>query len=101
MLPYHATSEVFAPVPAARSPTPLPAFANVFADFFPGFADAVAPALFSARLSFATFFFVVASADFAASSESSFLAGEFLFGEDFGAAPSVGWGVGLGGVTLG
>ena len=97
MLPYHAKSDVFAPVPAARSPTPLPAFANVFADFFPGFADAVAPALFPARLSFATFFFVAASADFAASSESSFLAGvflaftgEFLVGESFGAVLGLG-----------
>ena len=63
----------------------------------------------------AVFFLVAASADFVASSESSFLTGvffafadKFLFGEGFGAGFLVGWaagvGVGLGvavGVTVG
>src|SRR5207302_10014292 len=110
MLPYHAKSDVFPSVPAGRPPAPpLPAFANVFADFSPGFADALAPVFFACASS-TVFFFLAALTDFAAS-ESCFLtgviwvfAGAFLFGADFGTGFRVGWGAGFGvglGVTVG
>src|SRR6266404_3742255 len=110
MSPYHPTSDAFPAAPGTRPPAPLAlAFANLFADFSPDFADALAPALFFACVSLATLFFFAASA--AASRESSFLTGvflvfaaEFLLGEGLGVGFRVGWGGGLGvgvGVTVG